>query len=201
VADGSIKTAGTDGVVLAEFKSEVDSGNIIFECMIPIKVVNKMVRLLNLSTEDDIGIYYDESLIWVSSSNYIVGGRTLLGRYVDYEQMFSSTSVDLVVDKTVFYDNIKSLDLFDVDEYRITVAVNDGSMVIKNKFADNDGIDVKCNKDFVLDFNVRYLKMAVSAIKSDFVKISFMDAEDPGCVYLYPVGYEGFRVALATLIR
>ncbi len=109
--------AATDSYRLAEKKIPVKQGEDEVSCIVPIKTVSEMIKVIGLSkgeqSESDVRLWVSDNQIAIRYNGFEMTSRLVDGKYPDYTQIIPSsfkTTATLPVDTTI--KHIKAASLF-----------------------------------------------------------------------------------------
>ena len=158
--DNSIYFVSTDTFRLSEMRFLLEDGlkdDISF--IVPIKSVEKILRVLDGSSDPDISIHIDNDVIYLSTKNITVKTNNISGNFPDYKNIMPTNfETEITFLKADLANFLKKARLFSNNLNKI-------SFTIKGKTNELPA------------FNYRYINDAISSIADDRVTFSFTESQ------------------------
>ncbi len=184
-SDNQLILAGTDSYRLSEVKSAYQSSESI-NCIIPVRTVSELLRLI--SSEDVEGI---EIIIGESEISFIVGDSQLIsqlteGKYPDYKKIIPETTATTIeCDKDKLIEAVKVSSVFARESsHGIALKVVKDELTIDAQTSDvgENTIKItvkKTGKDASININAKYITDILSVIDGKIITIGINDKLDP----------------------
>ncbi|MCF6276997.1 MAG: DNA polymerase III subunit beta [Candidatus Magasanikbacteria bacterium] len=162
--------AGTDSYRLAEKKIEISQGDESFECIVPSKSVQELVRLIGTlkgeQAENNVRLWVSENQISVRFANFEMSSRLVGGKYPDYTQIIPKEfKTGATVSNGSLVKKIKAASLFTtLGVNAVNFKIGDGEMTVSSTSTQTgehsssldakvvgDGNEILLNHRYVLD--------------------------------------------------
>ena len=185
ISSGQMVLAGTDSYRLSEIKSKYDSKEDI-SCIIPVRTVTELLRLISSEEVNEIEIIIGESEI-----SFMVGDSQLIsqlteGKYPDYQKIIpESTTTTIECDKDKLVEAVKVSSVFARESsHGITLKVTKDELTLDAQMSDvgENTIKIpvkKTGKDASININAKYITDILSVINDKTVIIGINDKLDP----------------------
>lgn len=205
LSEGQLVLAGTDSYRLSEIKSKNESKEVV-SCIIPVRTVSEVLRLISSEEVDEIEIKIGESEIC-----FIVGESQLIsqlteGKYPDYTKIIpESTTTTVECDKDKFVEAVKVSSVFARESsHGITLNIVKEELTIDAQTSDigENTIKVpikKTGNDASISINAKYITDILSVIGEKSVTIGINDKLDP--LLLKPGGKKESEVHIIMPLR
>lgn len=178
--DDNIYFAGSNGVVLAEYKLKNATGYKDANLVLHYDFAAGLKRIVT----DDTQMVWEikDNVIGVRFNNILFYGKRITGLdYPNYGPLLENFTKSITIDKEKIVDTILPLlDILDKeDNYRLTFEIKGG---VARFYNDNAYVEVEVASediDFVIDLNGRLLSQSVDAIDDSIVTLNFSDNMGP----------------------
>ena len=178
VQKNKITLVSTDGIRLAK-KEIIQENNFEVKKIIPIKVLNELIRIIPLLDFEFIDIYISDGTLVFEINDVVIISRTIEGNYPDYKQIIPNEfDFKVEVNKKKLLQSLKLSSIFSDNNLKDTVLKfkNNELEVFSNSGRKGEGTskieieniiekEIKFNHDFLLD--------AINNIKNDKLMLSF----------------------------
>jgi len=197
--------AGTDSYRLSEIKSKYDSKESV-NCIIPVRTISEVLRLISTEEVKDIEIKIGESEI-----AFIVGESQLIsqlteGKYPEYQKIIPeniTTTIECSKDK--LSEAVKVSSVFARESsHGIALNVTKDELTIDAQTSDVGENTIKLEvkktgKDTSININAKYITDILSVINDKTVVIGINDKLDP--LLIKPKAKEGEEVHIIMPLR
>ncbi len=162
--------AGTDSYRLAEKKLEISQGDESFECIVPSRCVQELIRLISVGkdeqTENNVRLWVSENQISIRFANFELSSRLVDGKYPDYAQIIPKEfKTGATVSNSSLVKKIKAASLFTTFGVNaVNLKIGDGQMIVSSTSTQTgehsssldaqivgDGNEILLNHRYVLD--------------------------------------------------
>ena len=185
VNDKQMVLAGTDSYRLSEVKIVVTNTDTI-SCIIPVKTVSELLRLISSEEASKVDIMIGESEIC-----FIVGESQLIsqlteGKYPDYKKIIpEKTTTTIECDKDKLQEAVKISSVFARESsHGIALKVVKNELIIDAQTSDvgenTVNLDIKkSGQDTSININAKYITDILALIQDKTVNIGFNGKLDP----------------------
>ena len=179
----SLYFVSTDSFRLAETRFLLDGQKPeSFNVLIPIKSVQKVVRVFESVADTDIAISIVEGVIYIASSNVFVKMGVVNGTFPNYKNImpktFESTLTILKSDLVVF---LKKAPLFSNKLNKLSFSIQDEKHIVLEFENETIGLtkniipaSIQGTTQKLPSFNYRFISDAISVIDDDRIVFSFL---------------------------
>jgi DNA polymerase III sliding clamp (beta) subunit (PCNA family) len=200
--DKNIYFAGTNGLMLTQYRMENNSNLKKGKYSIKYDFVSALLRLLQ-SDGTQLFVEIENDRIKIKFNNIYMEGRMIIGHeYPNYHSTLDSFSNVITLNKDVLMGILIPFhDILDQDDhYRLTISTKDGNMEIYN---DNLHFhykgDIGFNDEFIIDVNGRFVHQTLMSIKDDKLLMKFSD--DSGVLIFDSANYEDQKSLITPIKR
>lgn len=175
----SLTFAATDGICLAESRHEIeDTGNPV-ELIVPGVFASKISK--SFSAIDDLEFSITDRMLFVRSSNVVIGGPFISDSFPDYEAVLPQPEKEAFVDRETFIDNLVNLtyEAATVPDSRVSLVFKGGTASLVCGNSTNDGIPAEMTGNFSFSANLKLLLSSVKSFRRDKIKLGFSSPESP----------------------
>ena len=179
--DASIYFVSTDAFRLAEtrflFEDEVKD---VFEVLVPIKNVLKILRILESISDTAISLFVEEGVVYIQTDNVLIQTNSVKGSFPDYRNIMP-TEFDITITvlkgdilnflkkARLFADKLNKLSLGIEDEKTLSLEFSNETVgVTKNTIP----VVAKGSVESLPSFNYKFVNDALSVITDDRVVLS-----------------------------
>ena len=199
--EDNIYFAGTNGVVLSEYKIKNISGLADGNFILRLDFVMALKRAL--IDEYQMFFEFDNKSARIKFDDIYFTGSLIVGHtYPEYKQTFDAFSDSIVLDKNTLTDILSPMvDILDNDDYnRLSLSIKDKQLSIFNDsavFEYED--DVNYVGELNLDVNGTIFNQSLSSIKDDKIMMKFSD--ENGYLILDSANFEDQKSLIVPIDR
>lgn len=186
IKDSALNLVSVDGYRISYRKTPISIENTGIEVVIPGKTLAEINKILSSEEEDEVTIYFEDKHVLFDLGDSKVVSRLLEGKFLKYEQVFSSDyETKVIVDRKNFLMSIERAALISREGKKNPIRVElDGDKMIITSNAElgtaREEVDVILEgKEITIAFNPKYLIDALKAIDEDNVCIHFISSLTP----------------------
>jgi len=196
--DGVIRFVSMNVVSLTEYKIKA-SGCSNFRCVLPGKVVSKIIKVLSkLNYNDQIEVLFskDGSSITINAGLFLISFPLSKEEFRDYSKLMKDYKNCATIEADTFVENIRNLSfaLNKDDQFRVSLAMLNGEMTLSVNESENSGIEVAgFNEEFHIDFNAFLLEAVLKNIPTDHFNLHFKSNSSP--VLITNTGTEDYTIS------
>ena len=153
-----------------------------FEVLLPIKNIQKILRIIEESTEKTIDIKVDDNLIFFTSNSFIIRMNTSNFKFPDYKSLIPKTTdtsmtllksdVAIFLKRALYFsNNLNKMSLKIGDKKNVILAFDNGEV---GKTNSTIPADIKGDVLELPAFNYEFIRDAINVIEDDKITFHFM---------------------------
>ena len=186
VKDNVAKFVTLDGHRMSIRNIELNGSFENQRCVVPIKSLQEVMRIIDSDTQKDVNIYFSKDHILFEFDKTLVLSRILDGEYFRIETMLSSDyDTKVTVSRNRFQSAIEqAMILIRENEHKPLILNIENGILTLSVNSSLGFMDAKVNieksgSDLKIAFNPKFLVDALKVIDDDFVDIYFTNAKSP----------------------
>lgn len=189
VLDHELRAVATDGHRLAFNATGLSvRTDQKLQVIIPRKGVIELLRLLE-DSEQEVGITLSHNHIHVTAESFVFTSKLVEGRFPDYERVIPRKSNKIVyIDRDTLKRCLARSAILCNEKYRgVRFEMQENLLKISTNNPEQETAEEEINIDYQhepldIGFNVNYLLDVLNVIKSETVKLSFLDANSSALI-------------------
>jgi DNA polymerase-3 subunit beta len=182
ISSNNLKAVATDGHRLAFDETEIKaSTNESKQIIVPRKGVTELMRLLQAG-QDDASVKVSKNHMQVRSGNLSFTSKLIDGKFPDYQRVIPEFSETVVIaSREELKNSLSRASILSNEKYRgVRVIFNENALRILAHNPDKEEAEEEVSVEYSgeemeIGFNVSYLIDALSAIKTEKVKLSVLN--------------------------
>ncbi len=182
ISTNNLKAVATDGHRLAFDETEIKAAtNESKQIIVPRKGVTELMRLLQAG-KDDASIKVSKNHMQVRSGNLSFTSKLIDGKFPDYQRVIPESSETVVIaSREELKNSLSRASILSNEKYRgVRVVFNENALRILAHNPDKEEAEEEVSVEYSgeemeIGFNVSYLIDALSAIKTEKVKLSVLN--------------------------
>lgn len=189
VDNGEITFVGTDGKKLAKVFNTFEAlSGLSLECIIPLKAVEEMVRILDGDQSIKLTVTHDK--IALESGHILLVAKLLSGQFPDYERVMPQQEAmrSVSLHKEELSTLLKQVSLFTSDvSHSVRMIFEEGQLTLQATASDIGDGNVNMPVNYAQDrmeiaFNPHFFLDILRHCKDETVNFGFIDAYNPGSI-------------------
>lgn len=200
IEQNQLRAVATDGHRLALKEVELDlSVSDQQQLILPRKTVIELIKIVQ-SPEEDMQIQLTANHVRFVVGDTILTSKLIDGKFPDYQRVIPETKeTPLIADRQLLRQSLNRASILSNEKYRgVRVTIEENSLKAEAQNPEQEQAEEEIEAKYTgpkveIGFNVTYLLDAISAIKTDQVKVLIYDAnssclilpnEDSRCKYV-----------------
>ncbi|MCH9613118.1 MAG: Beta sliding clamp [Chlamydiia bacterium] len=189
ITDGELTLVGTDGKRLAKVFNKIDSmAGTDLQCIIPLKAVEEMIRILDLDENAKVTIMHDKIALEADCITLI--SKLLTGEFPDFERVIPDhdAMTRISLHREELSTLLKQVSLFTSEmNHSVKLIFEDGSLELQATNSDIGEGKVSMPVDYAKEkmeiaFNPQYFLDIIRHCKDETIDFGILDSFNPGSV-------------------